>query len=377
MKRKIEFYRHNLTYEDKKNCSDVLNSLFLTTGTVTQQFEEKFSKFLGAPYSIGVNSCTDALFLSLKCLGISKGDEIITTPLSFIASSNVIEYCGATPVFADVDNDTGNISPQEIEKKITKKTKAIIVVHLYGHMCDMKKIKKIAKKHNLKIIEDCAHCIEGERDGMKAGETGDFGCFSFYATKNITSGEGGCITVHKKQYKDYLVKARQHGMSKNAAQRYTKKYEHYDMEFLGYKSGMNNIQASLLLSQLDRIEKYRLKKQQIAMRYTKAFEKNSFISMPKVLQNTKHAWHLYTIWVNPQLRDRYLNILQEKGIGVAVNFRPIHLMGYYVKKYKYKTGDFPIAERIGNSTISLPLYPKLTTKEIDYIIRTVNEVVKA
>jgi len=370
---KVDFYKHNINVQDKRECLKVLSSMFLTTGSVVAEFEKKFAKYTNNEYTIGVNSCTDALFLVLKYYGIRQGDEVITTPMSFIATSNVIEHCGATPVFVDVEGATGNIDASLIESKITKKTKAILVVHLYGQMCDMKRVRKIADKHSLIVIEDCAHCIEGERDGIKPGNLGDAACFSFYATKNITSGEGGAITCHNKEEAEWYSKARSHGMSKNAAQRYTKRYEHYDMEFLGYKSNMTNIQASLLLNQLDRIDDFLQKKEKISQQYTDGLRQNVNVQMPSVLENSKHARHLYTIWVAPKKRDVLLDKLQDQGIGVAVNFRVTHLMSYYKKKYGYKLGDYPNAEKIGSSTITIPLYPKLKKAEIEYVINVINQ----
>lgn len=373
--RKIEFYKHNLSSKDKQRCLDVLNSLFLTTGKEVKLFEKKFASYLNIEYVLGVTSCTDALFLALKGLDIKEGDEVITTPLTFIATANVIEYCNAKVIFVDVEKETGNIDANLIERAITSRTRAIIVVHLYGQMCDMKKIKKIAQKHNLKIIEDCAHCIEGIREGVRVGELGDISCFSFYAVKNITSGEGGAIACHDKKIYEWLYRARLHGMSKSAADRYSKKYEHYDMDILGYKCNMSNIQASLLINQLDNIEKFLERKESIAQKYSESFSKNPKISIPQVFPNSKHARHLYTIWVSPERRDYYLHYLQGKGIGVAVNFRPVHYMTYYQKKYKFKKGDFPNAEMIGDSTISIPLYPKLKDKEVGYVLNTINEMV--
>ncbi len=319
----IDFYKHNLSEEDKQECLAVLNSLFITTGSRVNEFEEKFATYTGNEYAVGVNSCTDALFIALKYYDIKPGDEIITTPMSFIATANSIEYCGATPVFVDVEPDTGNIDANHIEEKITPNTKAILLVHLYGQMCDMKKIRKIADKHNLKIIEDCAHCIEGIRDGIRPGQLGDIGCFSFYATKNITSGEGGALTCHDAKTYEWLKKARLHGMSKNAADRYSKKYEHYDMEFLGYKSNMTNIQAALLIHQLEHIENFLARKEQISKAYDKGLKHNHKIQTPAVLKNSKHARHLYTIWVSESKRDQILHALQDADIGVAVNFRVI------------------------------------------------------
>jgi dTDP-4-amino-4,6-dideoxygalactose transaminase len=373
--KKIEFYRHNLSTSDLANCKKVLKSIFLTNGEWVREFEKDFASYLNIKYVVTVNSCTNALELSLRYYGIKEGDEVITTPMSFIATANVIEYCGATPVFVDVEESTGNINADLIEAKITSKTKAIIPVHLYGQMCDMKKIRKIAKKYSLKIIEDAAHCIEGERDGIKVGHYGDSASFSFYATKNLASGEGGAIATNDKEMYEWLMKARQHGMSKNAIDRYSKKYEHYDMEFLGYKYNMTNIQASLLLDQLKHIEEFRTAKQSLAQRYDMNLSSSEFIKTPKVLANTKHAYHIYTIWVNPEKRDLFLSKIQDSNIGVAVNFRPIHLMSYYQKKYGYKVGNFPIAEKIGSSTITIPFYPKLKEREMKYILKVLNEVV--
>lgn len=374
---KIDFYKHNLTNEDKRECRNVLDSLFITTGTLVSEFEKKFSLYSKNEYTVGVNSCTDALYLALKYFEISTGDEVITTPLSFIATANAIEYTGATPVFVDVESTTGNIDAERIEQSITSKTKAILVVHLYGQMCDMKRIRKIADKHKIKIIEDCAHCIEGDRDGVRPGQLGDIACFSFYATKNITSGEGGALTCHNSETYEWLKKARLHGMSKNAADRYSKKYEHYDMEFLGIKSNMTNIQAALLLHQLDRIETYRDKKERICKKYIKGLKNNPNIQLPQVLPKSTHARHLFTIWVDPERRDAIMHSLQDADIGVAVNFRTIHLMSYYKKKYGFHHGDFPNAERIGASTITIPLYPRLKTSETTYILETINTITTA
>src|SRR3990167_507916 len=367
-RKKIEFYRHNLNNKDIKECIRVLNSIFLTTGEVVKEFEKKFARYIGAKYCVGVSSCTDALFLALKYLGIGPGDEVITTVMTFAASSNVIEHCGAKPVFVDVEESTGNLDANLIESAITKKTKAILVVHLYGLMCDMKKIHAIAKKHGLKVIEDAAHCIEGKRDGIRVGGLSDFACFSFYATKTITSGEGGAITTNNKKAFEWFIRARIHGMSKNAVDRYVKRYDPNDLEFLGYKANMTNIAASLLLHQLERINSLLHKRERIARMYDKAFSKNPAIRLPSFPAKSLHARYLYTIWVDPKRRDTYINAIQNSGISISVHFKPLHLLSYYKKKYGYKRGTFKGAEKIGGSTISLPFYPRLTTKEIHQII---------
>jgi dTDP-4-amino-4,6-dideoxygalactose transaminase len=374
-KTKIEFFRHNINSEDIRQCNKVLKSIFLTTGKLTRLVEEKLAGYLHSDYSVGVSSCTDALFLSLKYFNIGPGDEVITTPLSFVSTANVIEHCGAKPVFVDVEPETGNIDASRIEKAITKKTKAIIPVHLYGQMCDMKAIKKIASKYKLALIEDSAHCIEGIRDNIRPGQIGDTACFSFYATKTITCGEGGAIVTKSQKIYEWLVRARLHGISKSAADRYTKLYQHYDMEFLGYKTNMTDIQASLLFHQIDRLNKLWQKRESVANKYERGFKNNPFITTLKPLSGTRHARYIFTILVNPMKRDDYLHQFQTANIGVAVNFRPIHLMKFYKEKYGYKPGDFPVAESIGNSTISIPLYPRLKDQEITYIIKTINTLV--
>lgn len=365
---KIEFYKHNLSDSDKSEVLSVLNSLFLTTGETVQLFEKKFARYMDSKYVVGLMSCTHALELSLRYYGIGLGDEVITTPMSFIATANAIEYVGAKPVFVDVEETTGNINAELIEQAITPKTKALLVVHLYGQMCDMITIKKIADKYNLKIIEDCAHCIEGMRDGIRPGQLGDIACYSFYATKNLTCGEGGAITCNDEDIYEWMLKARQHGMTKNAADRYSKRYEHYDMEFLGMKCNMSNIQAALLIHQVDRLDTFLKIKERVAQKYDNAFDLCQAIQRPSVLDNSRHARHLYTIWVDVNKRDEYIHELQTHNIGVAVNFRLIHLMKYYRMKYGYLVGSFPVAEKIGASTITIPFYQKLRSNDIEKII---------
>ena len=364
---KIDFFRHALRDVDKGEVARVLDSLFLTTGSMVSLFESLFSSYMRTKYTVGVMSCTQALELCLRYYGIGVGDEVITTPLSFVATANAIEYVGATPVFVDVENTTGNIDVNLIESVITPRTKAIIPVHLYGQMCDMVALRALADTYNLKIIEDAAHCIEGERDGYKPGMLGDAACFSFYATKNITSGEGGAITTHDEQMYKWLLKGRSHGLSSNAADRYTKKYEHYDMEFLGMKCNMTNIQAAMLLHQIERIEELWQQRKTVFSWYNQLlgdYEK------PSVLAG-KHAYHLYTLWLASDQRDAAIAELQARNIGVAVNFRPIHLMSYYRQKYGYSVGMFPQAEMIGSRTLCLPFYPDIEESKVERVCDTI------
>lgn len=372
---KVEFFKHNINDTDIARVNEVLHSIFLTTGQTVKTFEDDFAAYLSVPHCIGVTSCTAALHLCLLAWEIGEGDEVITTPMSFCATSNAIMHAGATPVFVDVEEDTGNINAELIEAKITEKTRAIIPVHLYGQMCDMKKIRQVADRHGLVIIEDAAHCIEGVRDGIRVGELGNAACFSFYATKNITSGEGGAISTNDSGKANLLKMLRSHGIDRTASDRYTNKYQHWDMPILGWKYNMDNIQAALLIGQLKRIDQLWGERERISGLYDEAFSGRKNIKCMKAVPDSRHARHLYTARVPPGKRDHILHALQEKEMGVAVNYRPIHLLKYYRKKFGYKEGDFSMAENIGSETISLPLYPKLTGGEQERVIATLLKII--
>lgn len=368
--RRVEYFKHNLEAVDKAELMKVLDTVFLTTGAVTKTFEEQFAQYLGVKHAVGVMSCTHALELSLRYFNIGAGDEVITTPLSYVATANAIEFMGAKPVFVDVEWTTANIDPSLIEAAITPRTKAIIPVHLYGQMCDMYAIKAIADKHNLIVIEDAAHCIEGTYKGIRPGVLSDAACFSFYATKNITSGEGGAIATNNDAMKKWLTSGRSHGISSSAADRYTKKYQHYDMEFLGMKTNMTNMQAALLVHQLERIENLLAQRKRLFDRYEQLL---TICEKPQTAPDAGHAYHVFSVWLSN--RDAAIDYLYEKGVGVAVHYRPTHLMSYYKNKYGYKKGDFPIAEYIGESTLSLPLYPLLLEEEVAYVCDALKSLV--
>lgn len=371
---KIEFYRHDIGVDEIESLSKALQGIFLTAGPLTSEFESQFANYIGSQRVVGTFSCTTALFLCLKVLNIGHGDEVITTPLSFIATANSILEAGAKPVFIDVESTTGNIDADLIERAIGPKTKAIIPVHLYGHMCDMKRIREIADVHNLYVIEDAAHCIEGERDGIRPGQLGDTACFSFYATKNITSGEGGAISTNNENLAEKLMLLRSHGMNKEATKRYTENFKHWDMVCMGYKGNMFDMQAALLLPQIPKIQANARRRAQIWATYLRELSQLRNLGVPATLPHTKHAYHLFTIWVDPEKRDEIIVKLQHMGIGVAVNYRPIHLMTYYRSKYYCRQGMFPVAEDIGNRTISLPLYPKMTDEQVSRVCSAVKQI---
>ena len=364
---RVEFFRHNIGEAEVASLLETLRGVFLTTGPKTKLFEQQLASYLGVTHAVGVTSWTAGAFLVLKAWGIAPGDEVIVPAMTFVATANVVSQCGARPVFVDSERATGNIDVHRIAEKITWRTKAIIPVHLYGHMADMRAIRALADRHGLKVLEDAAHCIEGTRDGLRPGALGDAACFSFYATKNIASGEGGAIATNDPFLAEQLLLYRLHGMSKSAADRYTARYQHWDVELLGYKANMFDIQAALLIPQLARIDERRARKEEICRRYERAFAAAG-IDYPQVLTCTQSARHLFTVWAPHGRRDEMLARLQERGVAVAVNFRPVHLLKYYRTQLRGRAGELPVAEDIGDRTITIPLYPTLTDEEVDFVI---------
>ncbi|MDP2105900.1 MAG: DegT/DnrJ/EryC1/StrS aminotransferase family protein, partial [Desulfobulbaceae bacterium] len=320
------------------------------------------------PHSVGLNSCTAALHLALLALDIGPGDEVITTPMTFIATATAILHTGAKPVFVDVEQDTGLMDPEAVVAAITPATKAILPVHLYGSMCDMRRLRTIADAYGLFIIEDCAHCIEGMRDGVQPGALSNAACFSFYATKNMTCGEGGALSTMDEALAARVLLLRQHGMSKEAADRYHGAYRHWDMLDCGWKYNMDNIHASILLPQLRKIDALWEKRRDLYERYVAALSVVPGIRFPKIPAGSKSAFHLFTVLIERAERDHVLESLSRQGIGVAVNYRAIHLLEYLRKRFGHKAGDFPHAEEIGRKTISLPFWVGMGEREVDIVV---------
>lgn len=371
---KVDFFIHNLGNEEIDEAVKALKSLFLTTGKYVDDFEEKLAKYLDTKYAVGLTSCTGALHLALLAAEVGPGDEVITTPMSFVATTNSIVMTGATPVFVDVEKNTGNIDADLIEKAITAKTKAILPVHLYGQMVDMEKILNIAKKHNLKVIEDSAHALEAQRDGLKPGQRSFGSCFSFYATKSITSAEGGAFTTNDEKIAKLVKKLRSHGITSELAQRERTGLKTYDVDVLGWKYNMDNVQAAILINQVKKIDKQWERREEIAQRYKKDFAKMG-ITIPYEYPNIKHGRHIFAIWVDPKKRDAILDYLNKNGVGAVINYPAIHLFSFY-RKMGLKEGMFPNAEKIAEMEISLPLYSKLKDNEVKYIIDTVEKAVE-
>ena len=356
----VPFFQHDLGAVELDSLARVLAGPILTTGETVASFEERLADYLGCAEVVAVTSCTAALHLSLLALDVGPGDEVVTTPMTFIATATSIIQAGATPVFVDVEPGTGNLDVEQVERALTPRTRAVMPVHLYGQMADMRSLRRLADRHGLVLIEDAAHCLEGERDGVRPAGLGETACFSFYATKSLTSGEGGAIATNDRELARKLRLLRLHGMTRTAADRARDGYQHWDMEILGWKYNMDNIQAALLLPQLDRLDDNWRSRRQLARDYSASIRHMNGVRLPAHVPGSRHAHHLFTVWVEAPARDGVLQRLQEQGVGVAVNYRAIHLLKYFARTFGHRPGAFPVAERIGDMTISLPFYPSLS-----------------
>ena len=356
-----------------------MKSGWLGTGPKVAEFEKAFATYKGIKHSVAVNSGTAALHLAMIAADLKNGDEVITTPMTFCATVNAIIHTGATPVLADIDPMTMNIDPNEVERKITSKTRAILPVHFAGRSCDMDALCGIAKRHNLKIIEDCAHAIETEYKGRKAGSFGNFGCFSFYVTKNVVTGEGGMVVAKNKKNINRIKMLALHGMSKDAWKRFSDEgYKHYYVVECGYKYNMMDLQAAIGIHQLKRVEANWQKRQHVWQSYNDAFSELPIGLPAPVKPETRHAYHLYTILIDKEKagisRDEFLNAMTANNIGVGVHYLSIPEHPYYQKIFGWKPEDYPNAMKIGRQTISLPLSAKLTNEDVWDVVEAVKKV---
>jgi dTDP-4-amino-4,6-dideoxygalactose transaminase len=360
--------------------TDSLRSGWLGTGPKVARFEEAFRAYKNAPHAVAVNSCTAALHLSMLAAGIKPGDEVITTPLTFCATVNAIIHCGATPVPADVDPLTMNIDPREIERRITPRTAAILPVHFAGRPCDMSAIMSIAKRRRLMVIEDCAHAIETRYHGKPAGTFGDFGCFSFYVTKNIVSGEGGMILAKRGKDAARCKVLALHGMSKDAWKRFGDDgYKHYFVTECGFKYNMMDLQAAIGIHQLTRIEAYWMRRNAVWQRYNEAFA-DLPLGLPAAPEpRTRHALHLYTLQIDTKKagvnRDDFLVAMNKQNIGCGVHYLSLPEHPYYRARFGWKPADYPHARRIGRQTVSIPLSPKLSDRDVADVIAAVKQTI--
>ncbi|HVE14671.1 MAG TPA: DegT/DnrJ/EryC1/StrS family aminotransferase [Elusimicrobiota bacterium] len=365
--------------EEIQEVVSVLRSGWIGTGQRVQRFEEAFRAYKGAAYAAAVNSCTAALHLCLVALDLKPGDEVITTPMTFCATLNAIVHAGATPVLADCDRRTLNIDAREVERKITRRTRAILPVHFAGRPCAMDELMDLARRRGLAVVEDCAHAIETEYKGGKAGTFGDFGCFSFYVTKNITTAEGGMVLARDAARIDRIKVLALHGMSKDAWKRFSDDgYKHYQVVEAGFKYNMTDMQAALGLHQLGRVERWWERRRELWARYNEAFRGLPCILPADPEPGTRHAYHLYTPLIDLERagksRDQVLQELFARKIGTGVHYIASHLHPFYSRRLGHKRGDFPNAEFISDRTLSLPLSAKLTDQDAARVIQAFREV---
>ena len=366
----LPYGQQQIDEHDIQAVVDVLKGDFLTTGPTIQQFEEAIAKYVGAKYAVSFSNGTAALHAACYAAGITEGDEVITTPMTFVASANCILYQGGKPVFADIDNETYNISPKSIEEKITSKTKAMIPVHFTGQPVELEAIKKIAKENNLIIIEDAAHALGATYKNKKIGSIGDMTMFSFHPVKHITTGEGGVITTNNPLFYEKLVQFCTHGIERNPQKL-------LEMQFLGYNYRLTDIQAALGLSQLSKLDSFIKVRKKYVDIYNKEFSCLSEIIIPKQSPQTESSWHLYIIRLNTKLlkcnRKEIYEALQRENIGVNVHYIPVHLQPFY-QKLGYEKGICPQAENVYEEIITLPLFPKMTEADVWDVIKAVRKV---
>ena len=409
MSKMIPLVDIDLGHEEKYAINKVLTSKWLTMGEVTKKFEDEFAEYIGVKHAIAVTNCTAALHLALKGLSIGHGDEVIVPSLTFVATSNAVIYVGARPIFADItSSDNWNISPEDIEKKISSRTKAIIVMHYGGYPCDMNSINSIAEKHSLFVIEDAAHApgaeysprgiivqdniSQGESVGLnsngknnninketipqgrgkKCGSLGDVGCFSFFSNKNMTTGEGGMITTDNDALANKIRLMRSHGMTSVTLDRHKGHAYSYDVTELGHNYRLDEIRSALGIVQLNKLEENNQKREVLTNRYRKNLAEVSWISFPFENQCIKSAYHIFPTLLSPEVkRQDFMNYLRDKGIQTSIHYPPVHLFTFYQQKFSTREGDLPLTETVARREVTLPMFPILTIKNIDKIVKEI------
>jgi dTDP-4-amino-4,6-dideoxygalactose transaminase len=364
--------------EEIREVVDTLRSPWITTGPKTRKFEQEFASFVHAPGALALNSCTAAMHTALACLGIGAGDEVITTPITFTATCNVIEHVGARPVLVDVEPDTLNIDPERVAAAITPRTRALLPVHYAGHPAERDVLEALARSKNLALIEDAAHALPASFRGQMIGASSNPVAFSFYATKNLTTAEGGALTGAPEFLDGARIMAL-HGMSRDAWKRYDQGGSwRYEVVAPGFKYNMTDVAAAIGLWQLRKQDRFHRRRVEIVEAYTRAFGADDALEPPVQRSYVEHAWHLYVLRIRPEVlrigRDRFIDELTARNIGTSVHFIPIHLHPFYRKKYGYQPGDFPVAFSNYERLLSLPLHPGLTDQDVADVIEAVLDV---
>lgn len=370
----IPYGKQTIDQDDIQAVVDVLKSDFLTTGPKIAEFEQTVADYVGAKYAVAISNGTSALHAACFAAGIGPGDEVITTPLTFAASANCVLYCGGTPVFADVDPKTYNIDPEDIRRKITDRTKAIIAVHLAGQPCDMDAIHSIAHEYGLIVIEDGAHALGSVYKGKKVGSLSDMTTFSFHPVKPITTGEGGMIVTDNEEFYKKMALFRSHGITRDDSMMTRNDGPWFYQQFnLGYNYRITDIQCALGCSQMKKLDRFLARRKEIVARYNEAFADCDNIITPYQLSDTESGWHLYIVQVKNCDRRQVFEAMREKGIGVNVHYIPVYMHPYY-QEHGYENVHCANAEEIYSHIISLPLYPGLTSEQQDYVIDTLKSL---
>jgi perosamine synthetase len=376
----IPFHRAAVGEEEVEAVSNVIRSGWLTTGPKAFEFEKEFAKYVGAQHAIAVSTGTAALHLSLEAAGVRSGDEVLLPTNTFTATAEAVTYLGARPVLVDIDPETMNIDPADAAWRITPRTKAIIPVHLGGQPCDMEEIANLARAHHLRIVEDAAHALPSEYRGRRIGQISEFTCFSFYATKTLTTGEGGMITTDNAEAAERMCLMRLHGIERDAWKRYRADGTwSYEVLEAGFKNNLSDLQSAIGLVQLARCDALKQARESIARRYSDAFSSCEELAVPTIRSDRGTSWHLYILRLRldslTRGRNDFIAALRRRGVACSVHFIPLHMHPYYRGAYGYGPGDFPRAEREYYSCVSLPIFPAMTEIEIDYVIREVLDTV--
>jgi UDP-4-amino-4,6-dideoxy-N-acetyl-beta-L-altrosamine transaminase len=393
IKRFLPYSRQLIDKKDISEVNKVLKKDFITQGPKINEFEKSFANYVGVKFAVACATGTAALHIACQSLNLKRNGKLLTSPITFVASANCAQFVGADTVFSDIDLNNNCISPESLEKILKKKTiDIVVVVHMSGHSADMEKIYNLKKIYNFKIIEDACHGLGGSYKNKKIGSCyySDISTFSFHPVKPITTGEGGMVTTNDKNIYEKLLKYRTHGIHKNSKNFVNKKMAfdkkgnvnqwYYEMTDLGHNYRITDIQAALGNSQLKKIDKFTQARRKVAKAYDKGFSKNKYIKVPKVSKNVKHAYHLYTLLINfkkiKKSRNEIMQSLRDLNIGTQVLYIPVHLQPYYMKKYNFKKGDFENAETYYDTCLSIPIFPNLKKKEINYVIRNINDLIK-
>ena len=370
---KVDFYKHRLNRDDADAVADVLATPFLTTGKVCAGVENQLAAYFDVPHAMLFNSWTNGAFALMLALDLKPGDEVIVPAMTFIASANIVELTGATTVLVDVDPSTYLLTPEAVAKAITPRTRAVIPVHLYGQMVDVQGMRAAidrakAPGQSIYLIEDCAHCFEGQRDGYRPGRHSDAAIFSFYATKNVTCGEGGAVILNDPALRDVLRETRLHGMSAIAADRFSGgRYNHWDMHRLGTKANLPDLLAALLPRQIETIDAILPQRARVAQRYLDGLD-GLPIRTPALLDGCIHAWHLFVIGVAADQREACIAALNDAGVSVTVNYRALPDLAYYARQYPDAGDRCPVSVAWGRQTITLPFYPDMPEDQQDHVI---------